>query len=811
MQTATATKAGPSLGTGAVFLTTISTILGAILFLRFGYAVGNIGLLGALAVIVLGHVVTLPTALAITEIATNQRVAGGGAYHIISRSFGIVIGAAVGLALYLSQAISVAFYVIAFAEAFKPLFAWMKGAWGIGISEPRLISVPAALGLLGLIWWKGAGVGVKALYGVVVILFASLLLFFLGSSDYDAGSFTQALTVHKEGGDSFFLVFAIIFPAFTGVAAGLGLSGDLKDPKRSIPMGTMLATFVGAVVYVLVAIKLAYSAPPGVLDDQFAMASIAIWGPAIPIGLGCAAISSALGSILVAPRTLQALAADEVLPLPRISTWLRKQAPKTGEPINAALVTTGIALVFILIGDVDFVAQIISMFFMVTYGAICLISFLEHFAADPSYRPSFRSRWYLSLTGALACVWCMFEMSPLYAFLAIASMFALFLVVAHFNPERRGLTSMFQGAVFQFSRQLQVFAQKSTVERSSAWRPSVVAISRDSFRRLDEFEILKWIAHRYGFGTYIHHIEGYFSKSTGEESADVHARLVARAEASRSNVYVDTIVSPSSTTLIAQVIQLPGISGKANNMLLFGYERDRDVGIDDLVDNYQMVVAAGFDVAVLGTSPRGFGYRREIHVWLTQVDHENSALMILMAYILLGHPDWKDGEIRMFTIASDENLEAEEERLALTIREGRLPIARSNIEVISQGSDTDRRELIVERSADADLIIMGFRGELLRRKRTELFQGYEGLGNMLFINTTKAIEIDRPESELDQNLAEDKDEPEKVLTPSADKKATEKDASGELPGARPDVAGEEGREGAQAPPRRLARPESSGE
>ena len=111
-------------GTVPVFLTAISTILGAVMFLRFGYAVGSVSFYGTVFIIIIGHLVTIPTALAIAEIATNQKVEGGGEYFIISRSFGINIGAAIGIALYFSRAISVAFYVIAFAEAFDPVIEW---------------------------------------------------------------------------------------------------------------------------------------------------------------------------------------------------------------------------------------------------------------------------------------------------------------------------------------------------------------------------------------------------------------------------------------------------------------------------------------------------------------------------------------------------------------------------------------------------------------------------------------------------------------------------------------------------------------
>jgi len=170
-------------GTAPVFFTAISTILGAILFLRFGYAVGTVGAFGVFLILIIGHLVTIPTAFAISEIATNQRVEGGGEYFIISRSFGLNIGGTIGIALYLSQAISVAFYVIAFTEAFEPLFNWFYNKYDILLPR-QVVSLPAMALLAVLILRKGANMGVKTLYVVVAILFFSLVLFFIGKTPY---------------------------------------------------------------------------------------------------------------------------------------------------------------------------------------------------------------------------------------------------------------------------------------------------------------------------------------------------------------------------------------------------------------------------------------------------------------------------------------------------------------------------------------------------------------------------------------------------------------------------------------------------
>ena len=231
-------------GTAPVFLTAISTILGAIMFLRFGYAVGNVGFLGAVAIILIGHAVTIPTALALAEIATNQRVEGGGEYYIISRSFGIIPGAAIGIALFMSQAISVAFYVIAFAEAFRPLFAWLEQSYSVSISDPRFVSLPAVVAVGVVVVTKGANVGIRLLYAVFGVLVLSLVLFFLGHGPDGLEVSFESLFHTVDRPDAFFLVFAICFPAFTGMTAGVGLSGDLKDPSRSIPLGTLSATLV---------------------------------------------------------------------------------------------------------------------------------------------------------------------------------------------------------------------------------------------------------------------------------------------------------------------------------------------------------------------------------------------------------------------------------------------------------------------------------------------------------------------------------------------------------------------------------------
>lgn len=729
-------------GTAHVFLTAISTILGAILFLRFGYATGMLGIWGVLLIILLGHSVSIPTALALSEIATNQKVKGGGEYFIISRSFGMNIGSTIGISLYLSQTISVAFYVIAFTEAFEPIFYWFREQTGILLPR-QVISLPAMGVLAFIIIKRGAGSGVKVLYLIVAILFISLVLFFIGKTDYkpEGNAFSSfRITNIKD----FFVVFAIVFPAFTGMTAGVGLSGDLKKPARSIPIGTISASILGMIIYIFVAFKLFISASPeDLLSDQLIMKRIAIMGPIIiPLGLGASTISSAIGSIMVAPRTLQALALDSAFPGKFLNVRLGKGKGVNKEPINASILTVIIASVFVALGNVNIVAQIISMFFMITYGSLCLISFLFHFGADPSYRPSFRSRWYISLIGFIMCFVIMFKISTPYAILAIVSLFLIYLYISKYHKERKGFENIFSNSLFQLNRYLQIYLQKKgKSSQIKAWRPSVVCLSDETFERQNALRLLDWIAYRHGFGTYIHLIKDYFSKSTKDNSIQILERLVGMIDKKGNLIYIDTMISPSYTSAIAQVIQLPGISGMENNMMLFEFDKKNPKNSKQIIENFSLVKAAGYDVCILGSSSRPLALKKDIHIWIRHIDYQNANLMILLCYIISGHPFWQKSEIKIFALSMDNNNEEIRETLTTLIHEGRLPISDKNIEIIPSDTESSINSIINHKSTEAGLVLIGFHSEQLRKHGEDVFLGFNDIGDVLFVNASELREI----------------------------------------------------------------------
>jgi len=736
-------KAG--LGTMPVYFTAASTILGAILFLRFGTAVGTLGFWGAILLVVLGHLITIPTALAISEIATNKRVEGGGEYFIISRSFGLNIGSTIGIALYFSQAISIAFYIIAFTESFEPFFNWVHTTFDFVLPR-QAISVPA-LGILTYVMLKkGSGSGLKLLYIITVIMAVSLLLFFLGSP-INSGGNTARIADANFGffnGQSFFVMFAICFPAFTGMTAGVGLSGDLRNPGKSIPLGTMLGTVTGLIVYALAVWKLSVSASQSdLLGEQLIMSKIAIFGfLVIPIGLAAATLSSAIGSILVAPRTLQALASDRTFPKP-INFFLAKGKGKNREPFNASCTTVIIAFIFVMMGDVNAVAQIISMFFLITYGTLCLISFLNHFGSPPSYRPRFKSKWYLSLGGFLLSVWVMFQINSAYTLLSYLIIIIVYLIIEHSHKNQKGLVSIFKESIFQLNRRLQIFMQKQQLSMDNEeWRPAAICISQNSFHREKILDLMRWISHQHGFGTYFHFIEGYYSKQTYAESREVLKALIDNQKKRVSTLYIDTMISPSYTSAIAQVIQSPSISGMENNMIVFEYNKNSPQELNRILENVNLVRAGGFDTCIFGNCKTPIQYRNGIHVWIRTIDEKNTNLMILLGYIIMAHPDWKKSYIKIFNISTKSQNEETKRELEDLIATGRLPITLANLETIVLSGHQTLGEVVTEHSKDAGLTIIGFNEDSVKHHHIEVFTGFENIGDVLFVNAVRSKRIE---------------------------------------------------------------------
>lgn len=474
---------------GGVFTPTLLTILGVIMFLREGWVIGNAGILGGAMIILLSFGITICTALSMSSITTNIRIGAGGAYAIIAQSLGLEIGGALGIPRYLSQALAVTMYIFGFREGWLWIFP----------GHPALLVDFFTLALLFGIAFRSAGFAIKIQYVIMAVIGLALLSIAMaaatGSMQYPVenvglwGSF-PGTPEHGFRGTNFWVVFAVFFPASTGIMAGANMSGDLKTPRRSIPRGTMWAIAVSLVIYLLLAYWLARSASPEELVSNYTvMIDKAYWGPAVVAGLLGATFSSALASLVGSARILMAMGEHRVLPY---GGWLERKT-EIGEPRNALMVTGGILVLSILLRDLNAVAPLVTMFFLVTYAMLNGILLVEQSLDLVSFRPRLRVPRVVPLIGLLGSLFAMFIIHPTMAWLSLAIMLGFYWLLlrrhleAPFTDVRSGLfVSLAEWAVGR------VAELPSRQER--AWRPNLLVPVASAGELRGTFEMLSSIA-----------------------------------------------------------------------------------------------------------------------------------------------------------------------------------------------------------------------------------------------------------------------------------------------------------------------------
>lgn len=402
---------------GGVFTPDVLTILGIIMYLRLGWVVGNAGFLGAVIIILLAKSVTICTGLSMSSITTNIRIGAGGAYSIISKSLGLEAGGGIGIPLYIAQTLSAALYIIGFTEGWLRVFP---------THLPLVVSTVAWLSLL-VISYISAHFAIRIQFIIMTIIGISLVSFFLTPAEPNP----NFVLIGKFEDGNFWMVFAIFFPAVTGIMAGANMSGDLKDPRRAIPFGTMSSIFVTMIIYIGIAYVVAkVSTPVELRDNQMIMVDKALWGPVIILGIMGATLSSALGSMLGAPRILQALAEQKTIPVHQ----LLSKKTKSNEPRNAIIFTGIIIEVALILGNLDYLASLITMFFLITYGMLNLVVFIQQSMKIISFRPTFKIPRFVPFIGFVGCMFIMFLINPIFTFVSIIVIASIYLWL-----ERRGL------------------------------------------------------------------------------------------------------------------------------------------------------------------------------------------------------------------------------------------------------------------------------------------------------------------------------------------------------------------------------------
>lgn len=692
----------PGLGTFiGVFVPCILMVFGVIIFLRLGWIVGQAGLPTTLAIITLAAFIAFVTTLSMASISTNISVGKGGVYYILSRSLGIEVGAAVGIPLYVKQALSIAFCVIGFAESLHDLIPGWPITW-IGIGTLMVLTLLAYFSLSGAL---------KVQVGIFILLIGSLLSLFMGSGDYIPQQ-AEVFSPEIPRSLSFWAIFAIFFPAMTGVESSVSLSGDLRNPAKSLPLGTISALLVAYAIYMIIPIFLVNNTSLDLLaTDPLIMQSIAKVPALIILGIWGATISSALGGLLGAPRTLQALADDGVVP-----KFFGKTFGKSADPRIATLTTCLLSLCAIYFGSVNLIAPLLTMICLICYGVLNLAAGLETVMANPSWRPRFRIHWSISIIGAASCFIAMIMIDAANAMITLSLVTFLYLVF-----KSRQLNSSWDDmrhGILMFISRFAIYQLAHTEGSSKSWRPHFLVFTSKTEGYLLQFS--QAISQSKGFLTMASFIP-HLSKNQQEQN-ELRKGLELELKAKNIHALVQINHCEKITSGMNQMIESYGLGPLIPNTIVCGGYTEDDAEnfasvIHKAYHRHCNMVIVNENQGMISSSQQPIG---DIHVWWDANNQDNSDLMLVLAYMLKGNPAWKKAKICLKAIVSSEILREETRKQFQELSYSRR--LSLDIEILISGDrDKEFTQLVSVFSKNAGILFMS----LLPPPEDAIFDDYK--------------------------------------------------------------------------------------
>ncbi|MEE4165689.1 MAG: amino acid permease [Desulfocapsaceae bacterium] len=694
---------GGTLGTfGGVFTPSILTILGIILFLRMGFMVGSGGLFRALLIVSIANIVSILTSVSMSAAATNIQVKGGGAYYLISRALGVRFGGSIGIVLFLAQSVSIAFYCIGFAEALVAILPPQP------LISAQSVSIVAVLFLF-FMAWLGADWATKFQYVVMGLLVIALISFFAGALlRFDSQMLAQNWKPPAEG-LPFWVLFALFFPAVTGFTQGVNMSGDLKDPGKSIPRGTFWAVGISALIYFAAALVFAGSMSNAeMIADYDAMKRLSSVPWLVTVGVLAATLSSAMASFLGAPRILQSLAAD------RIFSFLNPFSVGHGDtnnPRRGLLLSGTIALLILSFGHLNLVAGIVSMFFLISYALLNYATFYESRTNSPFFRPRFKYfRPWMSLAGFLTCAGAMFAINISTGIIAFSIIFAIYQYLKHYSGPPRWADS--RRSYFLQKARENIHAAALEKEHARDWRPVILAMTRDSGRLHQIMGFAAWVEGKSGFTSAVRIIQGQGAKVHSERK-EAARQLSSDLLEIKSTAFPLVLTGADISEVLPALIQSYGIGPIKANTLLVNWIDDLGKGLSGLgaieyARNLMSAFRQGLNVMILDTdlhkwdrllAKRDNGHDHIIDVWWD--DSPTGNFMLLIAYLVSRNELFERALIRMITRGEENDTTRITEQLKKQMEDVRIDAEPLVVPDINQ-------QTIVEISADSSMVLMPF-------------------------------------------------------------------------------------------------------
>lgn len=668
-----------------VFTPSILTILGVIMYMRLPWITGQAGLYMVMGIVLVAHIVSICTGLSVSSIATDKKVEGGGSYYIISRSLGLSIGGTLGIALFFGLSFSVSLYVIGFSESFNSY-------WGMENSVNAIrLTGSVTLFLVTILTFVSTSLAMRLQFFILSAIGLSLLSVFFGHSNHAP---THLALVPLAGAPSMMVLFGIFFPAVTGFEAGVSMSGDLNDPKTTIPKGTITAILVGLVVYIGLPVFLLYRVDQAQLvNNPNILLEISLFPPLVIAGIWSATVSSAIGSILAAPRILQATAVDKITP-----RFFAKGSGRQNEPRNALLLTFLIAEAGILIGELDIIARVVSTFFITTYGFLNVACAIERWASS-DFRPSFRVPKWVSILGFLTCLVVMIQLDLLAMIGGIVILGGLL-----FFLKQRELTLKSGDAwesVWLSVVRMGLFKLSQIGRHQRNWKPNLLLFSGGTEARPHLISFGKWVAGQLGMVSNFDLIENpsakeLFPKSTEtvvSDDPDIEGVFIRRQECRDVYEGINTIA------------RTYGFSGIEPNAILMGW-RKKTKDPEGFVHLMNRLKDLDMNLMMMNyKEERGFGSFKTIDIWWRGAGNNGNFTLALWTFIRSSLP-WREAKARFLIVVQESALvETVYKNMARTLQDARID---GEIKVISNAAEQRPiRDIITAESADADLTILG--------------------------------------------------------------------------------------------------------
>ena len=702
---------GGKFGTfGGVFTPSILTILGVIMYLRLPEIVGKAGLFSTLLIILVAHFISVTTGLSVSSIATDKRVQAGGTYYMISRSLGLPIGGTLGIALFVGLSFSVSLYLIGFAESFLRY-------WDFEITQNTIrLAGTAVLLLVTAITFISTSLAIKTQYFIMAAIGLSLLSIFFGRHPHAP---VEAVSIGPESAVPMMVLFGIFFPAVTGFEAGVSMSGDLRDPKKSIPAGAIAAIAVGFVVYLGLAIFFFYTVDREVLQDPNVLLKISLVPQLVVAGIWGATLSSALGSILGAPRILQATAVDNITP-----KFFSRTSGRVQEPRNALILTFFIAEGGILIGDLDVIARIVTIFFIMTYGFLNLSAAFETLTSA-DFRPEFKTPAWVSGIGAAACILVMIQLDLLAMFAA-----ALILGLLFFFLKRKELklesgdawsgvwASMIKAGVAQLGFQ-------KTPERN--WRPNIIMFGGSKLQRRQLEEFGNAMCGRLGM------ISSFDLITDPDTDPSRRQKILQQENGDEANAFTFQYRCRNAYEGMKEVSRLYGFHGIEPNTILMGWSREKG-NRSDFARLLEFYDKSDFNTVLLSHNPdRKFGSGKTIDLWWSAAGSNLSFALVLLRHLTAAH-FWSAAAMRLLVINYDSTKKEQIHRALIRLLDD-YRVDMSVKVINNQENRLDEREIIQRESAETDLTIVGLGDEAMRTLDSTI----SGLNDLLSRLGTAAI------------------------------------------------------------------------